>query len=66
MDSDRGPVKWGGTVPLSVEMLYRQRPPLPPLTRRQKLRWALQERVHRLRMQLASWVAGFDVEDDRG
>lgn len=39
------------------------RPAPPPPTRRQRFRWWRQDRLRRVRMQLASWIAGFDVED---
>jgi hypothetical protein len=44
-----GPAPWG---------------PVRPLTRQEKIkRWA-QARLNRRRIKVASWVAGFDVDED--
>lgn len=62
--------QYAGIVQLSREMamdcgiLPDDRPPIV-LTRRERFRRWRQDRVWRARVHLASWIAGFDVEDDR-
>lgn len=59
------------TLPISREMamdyglIADDRPPYVP-TRRERFRWWRQARARRARMKLASWIAGFDVEDTYG
>lgn len=39
------------------------RPPRPLPSRWQRLRWTWRDKRQSARMRLASWIAGFDVED---
>lgn len=50
---------------MNLGLIPDTRPPVV-YTRRQRLRWAMQERVHRLRLRVGSWVAGQDLDSDSG
>ncbi len=60
-------------IPVSTEdamdlgLIPDTRPPVV-YTRRQRLRWAMQERVHRIRLRVGlrvgSWLAGQDLDPD--
>ena len=61
--------KIGHMIPISTEMamlcglIPDTRPPAPPPSRRTRFRWWRQDLVRTSRMRLASWIAGFNVDE---
>lgn len=56
-------------VPYSTDYLMDEglipdtRPPVV-ITRRDRIRWASQDRIHRLRLRVGSWIAGESLDRD--